>query len=129
MAPFAYFLTLATSLLLLGKANGQHLAIDPICHRGDTTDVACGGLHILEPLDSTAYSEISTSSPSSSVALHRRQTDIAFINYLIKYIKSAVFALEIIKANNASSRCQVGDDWVNQWNNLGLYGYYIKELV
>ena len=39
MASFAYFLTLATSLLLLGKANCQYLAINPICHRAETTDV------------------------------------------------------------------------------------------
>jgi acetolactate synthase-1/2/3 large subunit len=40
MASFAYFLTLATSLLLLGKVNCQGLAVNPICRRSDTTDVA-----------------------------------------------------------------------------------------
>lgn len=39
MASFAYFVTLATSLLLFGKVNCQGLAINPICHRSDTIDV------------------------------------------------------------------------------------------
>jgi hypothetical protein len=286
MAPLAYFVTLATSLLLFGKVNSQGLAINPICHRSDTTDVdtlqrcadttiaairaisnasddfdeacedlddaqaadqglditfyrflicgefggkgrfygntddaitsvallkvalevaadddtdpalryicrgldlslyrgfqlsadtiydiACGGLYIpsspssssslsisstvstttsqsssastlspysltTPPTSSTSswpggYSSTSctTSTSSSSTAIYRRQTDTDDVDFWIKVIDSALFALGLIESNEDDDNCDVDDYWVDQWDSLGYFGDYVQALV
>lgn len=61
MASFAYLVILATSLLLFGKVDGQGLAINPICHRSDTTDV-----DTLERCADTAIAALRTISNASN---------------------------------------------------------------
>lgn len=288
MAPFAYFVTLATSLLLFCKVNSQGLAINPICRRSDTTDVdtlgrcldttefairavsnasndfdeacknlddaqaadqgldisflrfqvcgefggqgqfygntddaitsvallkvalevsadddadpalryicrgldlslyrklqlsadtlydiACGGLYIPSPSSSTSSSSVSstvsstisqsrssstlssyslttpptystspsswpigysstsctTSSSSSSTDVYRRQAETDDVDFWIKVIDSALFALGLIESNEDDDSCDVGDYWIDQWDSLGYFGDYVQALV
>lgn len=284
MASFAYFLTLATSLLLLGKVNCQGLAVNPICRRSDTTDVAtlercadntifairavsnasgdfeeacknlddaqaadqglditflkfqvcgqfggqgqfygntddaitsvallkvalevssdddtdpalryicrgldqalyqgfqlsadtiydiaCGGLYIppasssassssvssttspssssstlssysltTPPTDPTGSSSwpsgysstsCSTSSSSSSIAVYRRQADTDDVDFWIKVIDSALWALGLIESDEDDELCEVGDYWIDQWDSMGYYGDYVQALM
>jgi hypothetical protein len=285
MAPLAYFVTLATPLLLFSKVNGQGLAINPICHRSDTTDIdtlqrcadtttaairaisnasddfdeacknlddaqtadqglditfyrflicgkfggkgqfygntddaitsvallkvalevaaendtdpalryicrgldlslyrgfqlsadtiyyiACGGLYIPSPSSSASSSSVSstvsssisqsssasalspyslttpptstsswpsgysstsctTSSSSSSVAVYRRQADTNNVDYWIKVIDSALFALGLIESNEDDDSCNIGDYWIDQWDSMGYFGDYVQALV
>jgi hypothetical protein len=281
MAFLAYFVTLATSLLLFGKVKSQGLAINPICHRSDTTDVdtlrrctsteiaamrtvsnasgdfkeacknlddaqapdqglditfyrflicgefggngqfygntddaitsvallsvalgvaaeddtnpalrsicldlnkdlyqglqlsantvyniACGGLYIPSPsISSTVSSTTSqsssvstlspysltmpptyptstsswpgeysstsctTSSAPSSIAKYRRQADTDDVDFWIKVIDSALFALGLIESNEDDDTCDVDDYWIDQWDSLGYFGDYVQALV
>lgn len=284
MASFAYFLTLATSLLLFGKVNCQGLAVNPICHRSDTTDVAilqqcadttiaairavsnasddfdeactnlddaqaasqgldltfyrylicgefggrgqfygntddaitsvallkvalevaadddtdpalryicrgldlslyrgfqlsadtiydiaCGGLYIPPASSSASSSSVSsstsqssssstlssyslttpptyptstsswlsgysstactTSATSSSIAVYRRQADTDDIDFWIRVLDSALWALGLIESDEDDDLCEVGDYWIDQWDSMGYYGDYVQALM
>lgn len=284
MASLAYFLTLAASLLLFGKVNCQGLAVNPICHRSDTTDVAilkqcadttmaairaisnasddfdeactnlddaqaaeqgsdltfyrylicgkfgglgrfygntddaitsvallkvalevaaeddtdpalryicrgldlalyrgfqlsadtiydiaCGGLYIPPASSSASSSSVSsttsqpsssstlssysltppptyptgtsswpggysstsctTSSSSSSIAVYRRQADTDDVDFWIKVLDSALWALGLIESDEDDDLCEVGDYWIDQWDSLGYYGDYVQALM
>ena len=284
MASFAYFVTLATLLLLFGKVNCQELSINPICRRSDTTDVAtlercadttifairavsnasgdfeeacenlddaqaadqglditflkflvcgqfggqgqfygntddaitsmallkvalevasdddtdpalryicrgldlslyrkfqlsadtvydiaCGGLYIPAPSSSVSSSSSSTtatqssssstlspyslttpptyststgswssgysstscttSSASSAIAMYRRQADTDDVDFWIKVINSALWALGLIESNEDDERCEVGDYWITQWDAMGYLGDYVQAFV
>ena len=284
MASFAYFLTLAASLLLFVNVNCQELSINPICHRSDTTDIgtlkrcldttifsirdvsnassdfqeacknldeaeaadedlditflkfqvcgqfggqgqfygntddaitsvalskvaldvasdddtnpalrdiclrlnlplyqgfqlpadtiynlACGGLYIPAPSGSVSSSPTSatttqsssssslssysltappkyltstgsspsgyssttctTSSSSSSIAIYRRQADTDDVDFWIKVIHSALWALGLIESDEDDERCEVGGYWVDQWDSMGYFGDYVQALM
>jgi hypothetical protein len=79
----------------------------------------------------SGYSSTSctTSSSSSSIAVHRRQADEDDVDFWIKVIDSAVFALAVIESNEDDEECDVGDYWIDQWDSLGYFGDYVQGLV
>lgn len=76
----------------------------------------------------SGYSPTSCTTSSASVTISRRQVDDSDdVNYWIKVINSALFALGLIEADG--DKCNVGDYWIDQWDSLGYLGDYVQALV
>jgi len=79
----------------------------------------------------SGYSSTSctTSSSPSSIAKYRRQADTDDVDFWIKVIDSALFALGLIESNEDDDTCDVDDYWIDQWDSLGYFGDYVQALV
>ena len=78
----------------------------------------------------SGYSSTScTTSSSSSIAVYRRQADTDDVDFWIKIIDSALWALDLIESDEDDERCEVGDYWVDQWDSMGYFGDYVQALM
>lgn len=79
----------------------------------------------------SGYSSTSctSSSTSSSTSVYRRQADTDYVEYWIKVIDSAVWALSLIESNEDDETCDLGDYWIDQWDSMGYFGDYVQALV
>lgn len=79
----------------------------------------------------SGYSSTScTTSSSSSIAIYRRQEDDSDdVDFWIKVINSALWALGLIESDEDDERCDVGDYWVDQWDSMGFFGDYVQALM
>lgn len=79
----------------------------------------------------SGYSSTSctTSASSSSIAVYRRQADTDDVDFWIKVLDSALWALGLIESNEDDDLCEVDDYWIDQWNSMGYYGDYVQALM
>jgi hypothetical protein len=83
------------------------------------------------PLAATSSrSSSSTTTSCTTTAIIKRQEDsVNELDYFIKEVASALFAISLIINNQDDFECQADDYWVDSYNLLALFGGYIQDLM
>lgn len=71
-----------------------------------------------------------TTTTSKAVTMHKRDDDLAErYRQRVKYVKSVIFAINLIKSNLDDDRCTDRDFWINYFNDLDYYGELVEVIM